>query len=182
MKRRRDYRKFKEILNRYGITKFYHFTDRSNVASIIANRGLWSWASGKDQNIIVSRSGGSALSHSLDSNDGLDKYVRMSVCRNHPMMYQAISEGRISDPIVLEIDTDILYIDGNIFSDRNANRNDAQKGCSFEHFINIHFQTALCRSQFDVEESERVYYQAEILVKDYIPLHYILNLLDENLR
>lgn len=111
MRRRRDYRKFKEILNRYGISKFYHFTDRSNVASIITNRGLWSWASCEDQNIIVSKPGGSALSHSLDSTEGLDRYVRMSVCRNHPMMYQAISEGRISDPVVLEIDTDILYID-----------------------------------------------------------------------
>ena len=176
MKRRRDYRKFKEVLARYGISKFYHFTDISNVPSIIDNRGLWSWASCEDHNIIVPKPGGSILSHQLDSNYGLDRYVRISVCRNHPMMYQAISEGRINDPIVLEIDTDILYKDGNIFSDRNANRNDAQKGFSFEYFINIHFDTALCKSQFVVDESERVYYQAEILVKNYIPLHYILNL------
>lgn len=178
MERRRDYRKFKEILTKYGISRFYHFTDKSNINSIIANRGLWSWAICEDKNIIVNRPGGSSFSHLLDSKEGLDQYVRMSVCRNHPMMFDALSDGRINDPIVLEIDTDILYINGNLFSDRNANRKDAEIGCAFEHFSKIHFLTALKSSQFNVEENERVYYQAEILVKDYIPLHYILNISD----
>lgn len=176
MDRRRDYRRFKELLKKYGISKFYHFTDRSNITSIIGNRGLWSWASCKAKNITILRPGGSDLSHKLDAKGLLDEYVRVSICNNHPMMYQALSEGRINDPVLLEIDIDILYREGNLFSDRNANRKDANIGDSFEDFNKIHFETALKGSQFDADEDERVYYQAEILVKDHIPLHYLLSI------
>lgn len=180
MKRRKDYRKFKDILLHYGITRLYHFTDRSNLDSIITNGGLFSWDECNQRGINISRPGGSDLSHSLDVESGLSDYVRLSICKNHPMMYSAIVDGRIKDPVILQIDPDVLFIDGNVFSDKNAVKSDAKRGQMFSDFLNIHFLIANKNSQFEVEEHERDYYQAEILVKRHVPAHYILNLSDFN--
>lgn len=176
MKRRKDYSKFKEILEKYQIKKFYHFTDRSNIESIIKNGGLYSWGDCLKKGIYVPHPGGSELSHELDSQQNLAEYARISICKRHPMMYYAMNEGRIVNPVILEIDTDILFLDGNVFSDKNAVRADANKGTSFSYFESIHFRTALRNTQFDVDEDEKDYFQAEILVKNYIPLHYITNI------
>lgn len=178
MKRRKDYYKFKEILDKFQIKKFYHFTDRSNIESIIKNGGLYSWGDCLKKDIYISHPGGSDLSRNLDKQENLQEFVRISICKRHPMMYYAMNDGRITNPVILEIDTDILYQDGNVFSNKNAVKSDASKGNEFSYFQNIHFTTALKDSQFNVEEEERDYYQAEILVKNHIPLHYILNISD----
>lgn len=178
MKRRKDYCKFKEILEKYQITKFYHFTDRSNLESIMRNGGLYSWGDCIKRGIIIEHPGGSDLSHSLDRQENLQDYVRTSICKRHPMMYNAMNDGRIKNPVILEIDTDILYQEGNIFSNKNAVRSDASKGSDFSNFQTIHFETALRNTQFDIEDAEKDYFQAEILIKNHIPLHYILNISD----
>lgn len=176
MKRRKDYSKFKEILEKYQIKKFYHFTDRSNIESIVKYNGLYSWYDCLKRGILIPNPGGSELSRDLDEKAGLQFYTRISICKRHPMMFYAMKEGRIKNPVILEIDTDILYLDGNVFSDKNAVRADANRGTAFTDFDNIHFQTALKKSQYDVDEDEKDYYQAEILVKNHIPLHYIINI------
>lgn len=182
MNRRKDYREFKQVLEKYNISRFYHFTDRENVDSIIRNGGLFSYGDCIKQGIHISRPGGSELSHELDEKENLQNYVRVSICKKHPMMYYAIQDERIVNPVILEIDTDILFIEGNIFSDKNAVRSDSHKGGSFVDFNRIHFNTASRRSQFDVDEDEQEYYQAEILVPHHIPLHYILNIADFQTR
>ena len=178
MKRRKDYLKFKEILDQYQIKKFYHFTDRANIESIVKSGGLYSWGDCIKKGIYVVRPGGSELSRNLDRQENLQDYTRISLCKRHPMMYYAMNDGRIANPVILEIDTDILYQEGNIFSDKNAVRADANKGSSFSDFENLHFQTALRNTPFEVDEDEKDYFQAEILVKNHIPLHYILNISD----
>lgn len=182
MNRRKDYWEFKQVLEKYNISRFYHFTDRENVDSIIRNGGLFSYGDCIKQGIHISRPGGSELSHELDEKENLQNYVRVSICKKHPMMYYAIQDERIVNPVILEIDTDILFIEGNILSDKNAVRSDSHKGGSFVDFNRIHFNTASRRSQFDVDEDEQEYYQAEILVPHHIPLHYILNIADFQTR
>ena len=108
MKRRKDFLKFKEILDKYQIKKFYHFTDRSNIESIIKHGGLYSWGDCIKKGIYVSHPGGSETSHALDEQEDLHFYTRISICKRHPMMYYAMKEGRIPNPVLLEIDTDIL--------------------------------------------------------------------------
>lgn len=176
MRKRKDWLLFQELLDHFGIRKLYHFTDRSNIASIIKNGGLYSWGECENKGIHISCPGGSELSHELDKRDNLQNYVRLSFCKHHPMMYYAMKESRIKDPVILEIDTDVLFIKGNIFSDRNAVKNEANKGNTFEDFKKIHFQTTLQRNVFDINEGEQEYYQAEVLVSHYIPLQYILNI------
>lgn len=176
MNRRKDYEEFEKVLKKYNISRFYHFTDRDNIESIIKNGGLFSYGDCIRRGIRINRPGGSELSHELDYKQNLQDYVRVSICKKHPMMFTAIQDERIVNPVLLEIDTDVLFIEGNIFSDKNAVRNDANKGTSFVDFSKIHFNTVIQRSQFDVEEDEQEYYQAEILVPHHIPLHYILNI------
>lgn len=178
MNRRKDYEEFKHILEKYHISRFYHFTDRDNIESIIENGGLFSYGDCIKRGIRINRPGGSELSHELDYKENLQDYVRVSICKKHPMMYTAIKDERIVNPVILEIDTDVLFIDGNIFSDKNAVRGDSNKGTDFVDFNRIHFNTVIQRSQFDVDEDEQEYYQAEILVPHHIPLHYILNISD----
>ena len=115
MNRRKDYKEFKQLLEKYNITKFYHFTDRDNVDSIIKNGGLFSYGDCIKRGIRINRPGGSALSHELDYKENLQNYVRVSLCKKHPMMFTAIQDERIVNPVILEIDTDVLFIEGNIF-------------------------------------------------------------------
>ena len=37
------------MLDRHGITKLYHFTDRDNLSAIINNGGMYSWADCKEK-------------------------------------------------------------------------------------------------------------------------------------
>lgn len=178
MNRRRDYKDFIQILEKHNISKFYHFTDRENIASIIKNGGLFSYGDCIKRGIRINRPGGSVLSHELDFKENLQDYVRVSLCKKHPMMFTAVQDERILNPVILEIDTDVLFIEGNIFSDKNAVRKDSNKGKSLADFSRIHFNTVKKRSQFEVDEDEQEYYQAEVLVPHYISLNYILNIND----
>ena len=120
--------------------------------------------------------GPGSLSWGLDSRKGLEKYVRVSFTRNHPMMYVAMNEGRISNPVILEIDTSVLFDDKTKYSNMNATRNGANIGNGIDDFKEIHFDTVKARNHFDLDIDEQPYYQAEILVKNFIPLSLIKNI------
>ena len=59
----------------------------------------------------------------LDERKGLGDFVRLSFTPRHPMMYVALREGRLSDPVILEISLGVVLIPGTLFSDRNAAAN-----------------------------------------------------------
>lgn len=52
------------------------------------------------------------LSHQLDSQVGLSDYVRISFTTQHLMMYVAMNEGHNSNPVILQIDTEVIEADG----------------------------------------------------------------------
>ena len=176
MSRRSNWQEFQDILNNHGIDKLYHFTDRDNLESIIQNGGLYSWADCKEKGIKIPKPGGGDLSRSLDTRGDLQRYVRVSFTDQHPMMYVAMNEGRISNPVILEIDPAILYEEGTKFSNMNATRNEAHVGDTLADFKCIHFDAVKARRHFDLDDDERPYFQAEVLVKNFIPLKYIKNI------
>lgn len=176
MARRDNYKLFKELLDAHGINKLYHFTDRDNLKSIIENGGLYSWADCETKGIRIPKPGGSDLSRSLDRRDNLQNHVRVSFVKEHPMMYVAMDDGRITNPVVLEISPDIIFDTDTKFADRNAVRNGANIGDSIEDFRNIHFDSLKVDDYFDLDEDEQPFYQAEVLVKSFIPLEKILNI------
>jgi hypothetical protein len=147
------------ILSRLGISCFYHFTDRSCLPSI-AEHGLLSWV-GLDKEDIGGRKGSSELSRALDTSKGLGDFVRLSFTTRHPMMYVAQKDGRLLDPVVLEIHLSVVLIPGVLFSDRNATASSAELSDSPGK---IRFDVALCLNHFAVPHRDRPFFQAEILV------------------
>ncbi|MCH5306980.1 MAG: DUF4433 domain-containing protein [Prevotella sp.] len=176
MNKKRNWEAFKTLLDKHGIKKLYHFTDRDNLESIIRHGGLYSWGDCEDKGIKIAKPGGGMLSRELDSRDRLQHYVRVSFTTQHPMMYVAMQDGRLSNPVILEIDPEVIYWQDTKFSDMNATRTGASKGSDLKHFEKIHFSAVKARRQFDLSEEEQPYFQAEVLVKNFIPLERIMNI------
>lgn len=176
MEKKTDWQDYQNLLKQNGIGKLYHFTDRDNLASIIQHGGLYSWADCEEKGIQIAKPGGSSQSRDLDRRDGLQHFVRVSFVKEHPMMYVAMSDGRISNPVVLEIDPAVIYWQNSMYADRNATKNGAQVGKSLADFKNIHFNAIKARKHFDLPEEEQPFFQAEVLVKNHIPLECITNI------
>ena len=176
MNRKTNWPDFKEVLDRHGVGKLYHFTDRENVESIIRHGGLYSWKDCEEKGIAIPKPGGAGLSRSLDARDGLERYVRVSFVRDHPMMYVAMNEQRISNPVILEIDPEVVLWEDTKFCNRNVTRNDASFGGSLDDLQSIHFDTVLRKRYFDLDDGEKTYYKAEVMVKHCIPLKFITNI------
>ena len=173
---KKDSEEYKQIIQRERIEKLYHFTDRANLDSIIEAGGLYSWADCEARHITIPKPGSSDSSRSLDRRDNLQHFVRLSLCRNHPMKYVAKNDGRIDDPVLLEIDPEVIYWEKTLYADRNATKNGAHIGGDVDDFKQIHFSSVRASNQFNLPEEEKAFYQAEVLVKNFIPLEYILNI------
>ncbi len=169
-----DWRYFENILREYNIESLYHFTDSSNIASIKEHGGLYSWWTANEKGIFIPKSGGDDLSKSLDERYNLEDYVRLSFTQNHPMMYVAQKNGCILNPIILKIDPQIIFWKDTIFSDMNATKNNHSHGKEFNDFKRIKFDVVTKQSQFDIPEIDKPYYQAEVMVRKFIPICFIL--------
>ncbi len=90
----------------YSVTSFYHFTDQKNAASIRERGGLYSLAALREMGIEIPAPGGNDWSHDADAMKGLDQYVHLCFRPNHPMEYVARQDGRITDPVYLQIHPD----------------------------------------------------------------------------
>ena len=178
MNKKSNWQEFKAVLDEHRITKLYHFTDRDNLESIIKNGGLYSWMDCNRKGIKINKPGGSPASRQLDSSRNLEDYVRVSFTTQHPMMYVAMKDGRISNPVILEIDPEVVYWDESLYANLNAARYTIKPniGPTISDFKQIHFQSVKARTHFDLPEEEQPYFQAEVLVKNFIPLEYIKNI------
>lgn len=178
MEKKSNWQEFKAILDHHKIVKLYHFTDRDNLESIIKNGGLYSWMDCNRKGITIKKPGGGDLSRQLDSSRNLQDYVRVSFTTQHPMMYVAMKDGRISNPVILEIDPEVIFWKNTRYSNMNATiqRVKPNIGESLSDFRQIHFQTVKAYKHFDLPEEEQPYFQAEVLVKNCIPLEFIKNI------
>ncbi len=167
---------FMNVILDNNIYKLYHFTDQSNIASIKKHGGLYSWHYMLKNKIAIPMAGGDQLSRMLDARYGLQNYVRTSVCRQHPMMYFAQNEGRLNNPIILEIDPVVVSLQQTMFANMNATKKGHSKGTSLADLKQIQFDICTQPNQFNLSESEKPYYQAEVMVLEFIPSKYIMNL------
>jgi hypothetical protein len=177
MNKKANWQEFEQVLKANRITKLYHFTDFDNLESIIQNGGLYSWADCDEKGIKIAKPGSSDSSRSLDKRDRLEHYVRLSFAHDHPMKYVAMNEGRISNPVVLEIDLETALWADSLYADRNATKNGANVGGSLDDLKEVRFGlfNRMMR-YFDMTEESKTHYQAEVLVKNFIPLQYITNI------
>ena len=169
---------FKQVLKNYGIQYLYHFTDRRNIPSIKRNGGLLSWNYCVQHKIDIPSPGGGNLSRQLDISRNLQDYVRLSFTTQHPMMYIAMKDGRIDNPVILKIDPSVVYLKHTKYSNMNATikRLAPNIGTSLEDFKKIHFNSVKVQTHFDLNVEEQPYFQAEVMVKTFISKKYIVNL------
>ncbi len=176
MEKKNNWQEYEQVLKENRISKLYHFTDRDNLESIIKNGGIYSWKDCEDKGIKIAKPGGSSTSRSLDLRDGLEYYARLSFVPDHPMMFVAMDDGRISNPVVLEIDLEAALWKDTLYADRNMTKNGAIVGGSLNDLKAVHFGLFWGRRYFDMSDEAKMYYKAEVLVKNFIPLKYITNI------
>ena len=176
MDKKTNYQDYLDVLKQHGITRLYHFTDRDNLQSIVDNSGLLSWADCEAKGIQIPKPGGDTMSRDLDCRRTHQHYVRASFTLKPPMMFVALREGRITNPVILEISLDAVTLKDTKFSDRNAVKSGARIGGTLDHLKNVHFDTVKQIDHFNLDDDEKEFFQAEVLVKNFIPLSMIMNL------
>ena len=182
LEKKTNWQEFSDFFRQKNITSLYHFTDRDNIDSIKRNKGLYSWDYCDKSNIQIPVSGGDQNSRIYDRRYGLQDYVRLSFVKDHPMKFVALRDNRINNAVVLEISIETCYFVNTLFANMNAadSKHTNSKGFSNNDTLDfiktkVHFDLFRCRYN-DLIDMDRKYYQAEILVKTWIPIEYITNI------
>lgn len=157
-----------------NINCFYHFTALENIDSIRNSGGLYSWYYCEQNEIQIPIAGGNNSSRDFDRQFGLQNYVRLSFCDVHPMSWQLRQIG--INVVLLRISTEVALWQSTKFSDINATDRNHRTGSDF----------AFLRDNINIPATQRHYvsrqdvdfrpHQAEILVEEFIPVQYILNI------
>ena len=171
--RKENWSDFKQILDNNGIRYLYHFTDRRNIPSIKRHGGLFSWHYCKKNNITIPCQGGDYDSQELDKKYGLEDYVRLSFCNDHPMAYRLQQSG--SDMVILKIGVDVALLKGTLFSDINAADKLYTHGGELDDLKRVNFN-ATKRNYVRKDDDDFKSHQAEVMVKTFVPKKYIVNL------
>jgi len=161
---------FNKLRRKYNITSLWHFSDASNLESIL-KYGLLSLNALAYNNIEPNYSS-SYGSRVKDKKEGFSKYVRLSFVKYHPMYYVAKKEGRIKNPIWIEIDLSVLKKRGVKVSDKIAFSEDANIFSPYKIFYNIDFDDLVYG---DFEERKEAG-KAEILVPYKIEPSYFIKI------
>ena len=163
-------------LENNAIRYFYHFTSEANKDSIERLGGLYSWAEMERQGHSIPCQGGGDLSRALDRRFGLQDYVRLSFCKDHPMAFRLHKEGY--KLLLLKFDALAMIeaglLDNAIFSDMNATDNNHQKDWGIEGLHLIDFK-ATQRSYVARTDPDFKHHQAEIMIPKCVPYSYILS-------
>lgn len=177
--KKNNWQQYLKILEDNRISYLFHFTDKSNLDSIREHKALFSWFYCDNNNILINRPGGNETSRQFDKKKKLENFVRLSFCENHPMQHFAIKDGRIKEPVILRCDPEVILHQTTLFSDCNANKNEAVINDALELFSSLRFDI-FKKKYFDINHdiALRSYYQAEVLVAERLPISYILNFND----
>ncbi len=171
--RKDKWEEFLQVLKDNEIDTLYHFTDVRNLPSIKRHGGLFSWKYCEEHNIKIPYQGGDDDSKQLDVKYGLQDYVRLSFCYDHPMAYRLEQKG--CEIKILEIKIDVALLEGTLFSDINAADKLHTHGGSLEDLLNVNFE-AVKRQYVRKDDPDFKPHQAEVMVKTFVPLEYIVNL------
>ena len=153
---------------------FYHFTDRSNLASIVQNGGLYSWSALRELN-ISSKMGGDDFSHRLDMQKGLQDYVRLGIATDHPMMHRLEENGY--DLVILCVHPIVAMFENTLFSNINATDSDCIVG---GELANLWSLSKFAGMKSYVKKSDKFFKpkQGEVLIPNFLPIQFIMNIHD----
>jgi len=85
------------------------------------------------------------------------------------MLYVAVEEKRITKPVILEVSLEVVSRPGVLFSDCNATR----KGSIISTSPKIVRFDIVGKPYFEIDDSLKPFYQAEVLVPSPLPPHLI---------
>ena len=172
-----DAQEIVNFLRNNGIYYLYHFTEASNLPLIKSRKGLYSWSYLLSHDMKIPSPGGNDTSRGLDRDKGLEDYVRLSLCKSHPMAYRIHqeSEGR-ANLVLLKIKLDVTMFESTRFSNVNATDKRAKIGSDLE-FVedNLDFEAIALDWCWGSDPRHKLR-QAEVMVKTFIPSKYIINL------
>lgn len=165
---------FLNHLRFHNVKCFYHFTDERNLFSIRKFGGLCSWYYSTQNDINIANPGGDGLSRSLDSKQGLQDYVRLSFCSDHPMAYCLKQSG--ASLVLLKIDIQVAAFIDTQFSNVNATDNDNIHGKNLIDLQRVNI--AATQRRFVSRKEGEIFHehQAECMVRTFIPASFIINL------
>jgi len=163
-----------ETLKRNDINSVWHFTDISNLDSIV-KYGILSLHE-LVENSIDAHFSADVLSHSLDRRYGLDEYVHLAFISDHPMYHNALKRGSIDHGIWIELDLKVLLDDSVMFSDEVANKSGVKPFDYTKVEEKIDFIKMFHRDFWTRLEARK----AEIMVPNKIDINYIKAIYDGN--
>lgn len=168
-----DWRDFQKVLDDNGVQYLYHFTAVKNIPSIKRHGGLYSWSYLRDKGVNIPCQGGDYKSKELDEYYGLEDYVRLSFCDDHPMKYRLEQEG--VEMVVLKIKPVVALLKDVQFSDMNAADSRHKHGKTLYHLQKVNF-AATKKHYLRSDDPDFKPHQAEVMVRTFVPLEYIVNL------
>lgn len=160
-----------KVLQSHDIEYLYHFTHKSNLNQIKELGGLYSWVQLDKMNKSYIRGGGSnsLLSKSLDEKNGVSDYVHLSFCFEHPMI--PIDD---KDIVILLVHPIVCLMKETLFCNMNATDRRHSIGPNVENLQKVNFGSTKMTYVPKVSKLFKPK-QAEVLVKNFIPLKYIIN-------
>ncbi len=156
--------------------RFFHFTDIENLPGI-RQRGLLSMATIRGENIQVPRPGGNQWSWDADTACGMDEYVHLCFFKSHPMEWRAREEGRITKSAFLEINPEILRVNGVLVTDMVSNKSGCKPMSPEEAFDKLDLEVIYKRLDWttaEVKERLNTAKKYEILIPNAVPLNMIM--------
>ncbi len=91
------------------------------------------------------------------------------------MLFVAIREKRITSPVILLVDPDVICWESTNFSNINATNNIAAIGDDLPSFESIELNLATRKYNYNKHTpEEKKLIQAEVLIKEHLPLKYII--------
>lgn len=164
-------------LQKYGINAIWHFTDRSNVQSIINHGGLFSLTESKRRKLKISAPGGNQWSHDADGIRGVDHYVHLAFLDDHPMLFRAKEDQRITDPVWLKISTAVLADPNVRYTMDVSNKSGVPILTAKEAIDELDFEVLFTRTDWrdpGIQLRRKAALKSEVLIPVYVSKEMIL--------
>jgi hypothetical protein len=158
-------------LHNRGILFLFHFTHIANIAGVVQQGGLLSWAEQERRGALAVRPGGTSDSRSLARRNGDDDRISLSVAANTPMF--AVRMRHDSQYAIFVVSPAAADAAGVLFTSTNATANEHWRAEPPKGFAAIDFTKATGPADWTDPDWKRAV-QAEILVPVHIPLDLIV--------
>ena len=169
-----EFDKIEKFLKEKDIYCLYHFTDKRNLPSIKI-KGILSNHKLEELGIKVSYSS-SDSSRLIDKSKYLGNYVHLGYEPQHPMLFYALSEGRLYEYAILRISPEVIILKSTKFSNINAASSNALISDDINFFLGLNFHLFHNQNYFNLSPENKKLFQAEVLVENQVSPSTILNI------